>query len=105
MNSKIDIAFIPLQTCALFLVAQGATINRPRRYDNGEAPIHTACRHAMNDVIRALVRKGGDVNLTLNTKGSTPLHIAIKERHSWTVKVLCECGADVNARDSTGVRD
>jgi len=89
------------QTSALLLIAQGASTNRPRRYDNGEAPIHTAARLSMNDVIRALVRKGGDVSLSWKN-GSSPLHIAIRERHSWTAKVLCECGADVNGRDASG---
>jgi ankyrin repeat protein len=56
----------------------------------------------MNDVIRAVIRKGGDVNLASANK-SAPLHLAVKEKHSWTAKVLCEVGADVNARDAAGM--
>lgn len=76
-------------------------MNRPRRFDNGEAPIHVAARLGMNDVIRAVIRKGGDVNLASANK-SSPLHLAVKEKHSWTAKVLCEVGANVNAIDATG---
>lgn len=82
---------------------QGATVNRPRRYDTGFAPIHVAARLGMNNVIRAIIRKGGDVNLIANDQ-RTPLHLAVMEKHAYTCRVLGECGADVNARDSTGMR-
>jgi len=90
------------QKAALLLIEQGATVNRPRRYDNGEAPIHVAARLGMNDVIRAVIRKGGDVNLP-SANRSAPLHLAVKMKHSWTAKVLCEVGADVHARDASGM--
>lgn len=86
---------------AVMLMKEGATVNRPRRYDTGEAPIHLAAKLGMNTVLGAMIFKGGDVNLPCGNR-STPLHFAVREKHPTTVKILCEAGANVHAVNSQG---
>lgn len=86
---------------AMMLMKEGATVNRPRRYDTGEAPIHLAARLGMNGVLGAMIFKGGDVNLPCANR-STPLHFAVREKHPTTVKLLCGAGANVHAVNNQG---
>lgn len=87
---------------AMMLIREGATVNRPRRYDNGEAPMHIAAKLGMNEVLQLMILKGGDVNLMSGDR-STPLHLAVKEKHARTVQLLCEAGGNVNIFNAKGM--
>lgn len=86
---------------AMMLISEGATVNRPRRYDSGEAPMHVAAKLGMNDVLQRMICKGGDVNL-LSGDRSTPLFLAVREKHPLTVRLLCDAGSSVNACNFQG---
>ena len=74
---------------ALFLIEAGATVNRPRRYDSGETPMHLAARLGDSVIMAAALRQGvGRVDVQSSDR-STPLHIAARERHTGCIDLLC----------------
>ena len=100
----------PLHVCiehghreaAVVLINAGAMVNRPRRYDNGEGPVHCAARHGMSDLLRFIIRKGGYLEQR-SADGSTPLHLAVREKHAGCTELLCVAGASVNSSDARGM--
>lgn len=91
---------------SLALIDSGATVNRPRRYDTGEAPIHAIARTGDAVVLDAAMRRAGGRTDLHASNGVTPLHVASREHHSGCVAVLCEGArndAAVNAPDNSGV--
>lgn len=95
-------------------VRGGADVNRHDPND-GDTPLHKACRHAMlyhsNDdddddgqgdryvVVDYLLRHGADVN-AVDRGRSTALHWACVHHDVDLVRLLIHHGADVNARDA-----
>ncbi len=65
------------------------------------SPLQYACCQGHNEVVKALVAAGGDVNKP-NRKGYTALHYAVLMGKMETSKLLVELGADLCARDSFG---
>lgn len=68
---------------------------------DGTTPLHVASETGYEEVVKALVENGADVNARMRGGfGSTPLHIA--SAHGWggVVRFLAEHGADVRATDT-----
>jgi serine/threonine-protein phosphatase 6 regulatory ankyrin repeat subunit B len=62
-----------------------------------------AIANGKNDVVKALIDKGADVNLTDNT-GLTPLMIAAEKGHLTTVQALLSTpGIDIDDKTTDGV--
>ena len=74
---------------SLFLIEAGATVNRPRRYDSGETPMHVAARLGDSVVIAAALRRGAGRPDVQSSSGSTPLHVAARERNAGCVDLMC----------------
>jgi len=60
--------------------------------------LHNACVMDKTDIVRLLLEKGADVNVT-NTSGATPLHIACFNGKTDIARVLLDHGADINIED------
>ncbi|HLJ79082.1 MAG TPA: ankyrin repeat domain-containing protein, partial [Acidobacteriaceae bacterium] len=52
-----------------------------------------------------LLRKGANVNASLNNNGRTPLYVASQEGYAEVVKLLLAAGANVNAAFNGGVEN
>ena len=65
----------------------------------GSAPIHIACKNGHRDIVRLLIRKNCDLNISDDESLSTPLHIASEMCHSDIVKILLDSGAEVDMVD------
>jgi len=61
--------------------------------------LHEAAAAGKPTLVRALLRRGADVN-EMATLGMTALHLAAHSGHTETAKVLLEHAADMNAKDS-----
>ena len=89
-SSALHIALIcGHRNSSLFLIEAGATVNRPRRYDSGEAPVHIAARLGDSIIMAAVLSRGVGRPDVQSSDGTTPLHIAARERHAGCVDLLC----------------
>lgn len=74
---------------------------------NGRSAVHLAAIAGLSaDLLKAILQKGGDVNLKDTLGGSTPMHLLQrKDLVSFrdSLSLLVEAGADVNALDMSGV--
>lgn len=77
------------------LIAGGARLNPPASFD--ESPLDTAIHENDIELVRALLKRGSDVNWE-NKFGSTPLASAVTtgERNVNIVRLLLNAGADPN---------
>jgi len=77
------------------LIAGGAQLNPPSSFD--ESPLDTAIGEYNFELVRALLKRGSDVNWE-NKFGSTPLSNAVTtgERRVRIVRLLLNAGADPN---------
>ena len=66
----------------------GTIVNIPD--DNGELPIHIACRQNSLDVVELVSNHTDDINATAQKSGDTPLHIACRNQTTRFVKYLTE---------------
>ena len=102
----------------LFLIEQGADVNKPQP-DTGESPLHaalcTANRQAHDAVLKVLLAKGANPNCVTKpsvatdhfmrdcrTKGETPLHRAAAFGTEATIQMLLDAGARIDAKDMNG---
>lgn len=86
-----------------YLLDLGADINHPMPI-GGETALHHAADKDRVEAARALVRRGGDVNLKAkegesqlnfgNFAGETPLHVAAVRSGTEFIRVLLDGGAD-----------
>ena len=70
---------------------------------DGWLPLHLAAHFGREEVARALLNKGAEVNArSTNALTNTALHAAAAGRAAGVAKLLVERGADVNARQHSG---
>lgn len=66
-------------------------------------PMHTAARMGHAEVIRVLIKHGGNVNVNaIASHKATPLHWAARANQTEAATVLLEAGAEVNALAGDG---
>lgn len=73
--------------------------------DRGTSALHEAARNGHVDMLRVMLEKGADVNLTQDAPadaGNTPLHIACIYGNADVVKLLIENGADDTLQNVAG---
>ncbi|XP_049519887.1 E3 ubiquitin-protein ligase mind-bomb-like isoform X1 [Dermacentor silvarum] len=71
-------------------------VQRARRRSLQESPLHTACFHGNEEVARALICAGNDVNAR-DKDGATPLHYCAYGNQPDAMRLLANAGADLNA--------
>ncbi|MBA8667897.1 ankyrin repeat domain-containing protein [Holosporaceae bacterium 'Namur'] len=80
-----------------FLLSQPG-INVNIRDYHGNTPLHTAADSGYTEIVKLLLAKGADVNLT-NREGKTPLYESISTPHDIElIPLFVKHGANVNAR-------
>jgi len=78
------------------------------RDNEGETALMIAAWHGCTPVVKALLKKGADVNATTNESAyyhpghSTALMFAAAEGHTQTVRVLLANGANVEGKNKAG---
>jgi quinoprotein dehydrogenase-associated probable ABC transporter substrate-binding protein len=83
-----------------FLVGKGADVNKPD--SQGWTPLLNAARQKKDEIAKALIELGADVNLA--NDGMTPLIAALMRDHVPTVKVLLDHGAKLEEAGPDGIR-
>ena len=81
------------------LVDAGADVSKTDT--NGNAPIHSAVKRGLVDIVKVLLAANADTDVRTRW-GDTPLHFAAGLRKKDIVKVLIEAGADVNSVNNYG---
>jgi len=73
----------------------------------GHTPLYSVSNECASEtaqeIVRALVRAGADVNANGGVTRATALHMAARRGYVETARVLLDCGASIGARDSKGV--
>jgi ankyrin repeat protein len=80
-------------------VDMGGDINV--RADNGESPLHAACKSGQEATVQYLCEHGAQLELQDNN-GNTALHVAVSNGHLDVTTVLVEKGANLCAVDESG---
>lgn len=73
--------------------------------NNGKSALHLAAKNGCVSLLRAIIKKGVDVNLTEDAPalaGTTALHEACLHGHADIAKMLLEAGADDTAKNLQG---
>lgn len=78
-----------------------AQMSTEEKYKEGHTELMCAALEGRTKTVKALLRKGADVNAKDST-GRTALMFAVINLHDETVRVLLEHGADVNLRADDG---
>ena len=71
----------------------------------GEAAIHLAAKNGHTGMLKAMMEKGANINLTEDSPaeaGITPLHLACRYGHADAVRLLVAAGADDSAKNAKG---
>ncbi|KAK6542442.1 hypothetical protein TWF694_006395 [Orbilia ellipsospora] len=66
----------------------------------GKLAIHLAAEYGYEDIVRALIIGGADVNKAARSYGRKPLTLAAARGHSAVVSLLIANGASINAQDN-----
>lgn len=69
--------------------------------EDGNSPLHWACRRGFSEAVSLLIAARGQVDLT-NDEGSTPLHWAARKDHAPVVSLLLEAGASAKLENKWG---
>ncbi len=83
------------------LLAAGAPVNAASRETMKLTPLASALASQRNDIARALIDHGADVNAKAEND-LTPLHTAAARGNLESAKLLLEHGADINATTKDG---
>jgi uncharacterized protein len=78
-----------------------AQMSADEKYREGHTDLMRAALEGRTEDVKALLRKGADVNAK-DGSGRTALMFTVINLHGETVRVLLEHGADVNARADDG---
>lgn len=71
-------------------------LQRARGDGPNESPLHAACCHGNQEVVRELIEAGNDVNVR-DRDGDTPLHYCAYSNEPGVMRLLANAGADLNA--------
>jgi hypothetical protein len=74
----------------------------PPRQHRQEAALHHAASVAPPEIVKLLVAKGAELDVS-NKKGITPLMVAAKNGRAEVVKLLVDAGAHVSLKDKCGL--
>jgi ankyrin repeat protein len=69
------------------------------RDDLGNTWLHTAAAFGNINIVKLLLKHGGDVR-SQNVNGCTPLHVAVSHARVAIIKTLLNWGSDIHARDN-----
>jgi len=76
------------------------------RDDGGHTPLYRVANECASEagpeIVRALVRAGGDVNASGGVTRTTPLHMAARRGFMGIAQALLDCGAAADAKDTKG---
>ena len=79
----------------------GAVIDA--RNSNGQTPLHLAAWDSRTNVMRALIRRGADVNAHTSEPMLTPLYLAARDAQPAAVQILLEAGAEIDLPSMHGL--
>ncbi|XP_037513478.2 E3 ubiquitin-protein ligase MIB2-like [Rhipicephalus sanguineus] len=71
-------------------------MQRARRGSLQESPLHTACYHGDEELVKTLIDAGNDVNVK-DKDGDTPLHYCAYGNEPGVIRLLVRARADLNA--------
>lgn len=109
VNTYSTDGFMPLSLAVFFghpetvnaLLTAGADVNAASRETMKVTPLASAAAAKRNDIARALIAHGANVNAKADNDFS-PLHEAAANDNLELVKLLLENGADINAKTKDG---
>ena len=64
--------------------------------DDGQTPLHSACMHYSDEMVKTLLRRGANVHAVVESTGATPLMMAAKSGRDSIVTILLDARADIN---------
>lgn len=85
-----------------YLADNGADINSEHSSRAAYKAIHSAVSDYNFELIKLIIKKGGDVNVRSNSIGETALMMAAQKGNFKIVKLLLDSGADITIKDDTG---
>ena len=68
--------------------------------NEGNTPLHIACKYGYIEVVNILIENGGDINMANGYDSDTPLHLAISNNHLEVAMDLIKYNANINATNS-----
>ena len=68
--------------------------------NEGNTPLHIACKYGYIEVVNILIENGGDINMANGYDSDTPLHLAISNNHLEVAMDLIRYNANINATNS-----
>jgi|GEM_PF-3760482 len=71
-------------------------------YSNGAVLLRNAILNEKNEVIKALIKSGIDINKKEESSGFTPLHYAVIKNRKEAINLLLDAGADLSSKDKNG---
>ena len=87
----------------LLFIDGGSDVNQEIQFQHGMTnPLHLSAQLGHQEVVRALIGAGADVNAKRKNDGNTPLHISAFDGHLEVVRALIEARAEVNAKTNCG---
>lgn len=75
------------------LLVFGADVNWSNPEQNGETPLHVACKNNNQRFIPFLIQQRADISAKENQNGSTPVHVAVSIRNTAILEMLLKANA------------
>merc|ERR1712137_201532 len=66
--------------------------------DDGETPLHWACKVGSTEIVKYLLTHGASIN-AMDENGDTPLHWAAEENHTEVAELLLKHKANLNSKN------
>lgn len=101
-NTALHLALASRHTGVVNALLQAGARVTAVSNNNGESPLHVACKENDPDAVERLIQKAADVN-TKDVEGNTPLMVAASRGLSGNVEKLLEVeGIDLDAQNGKG---